>query len=93
VIDAIDATEPYKGGRGHALWQLNELNKPGKHHLTVATPAYYAGPSLTDIMLPRMRKLTGIPDLTFPEYRLNPAIHLCRPNRATHSSPNPSTVK
>lgn len=31
VIDAIDATEPYKGGKGHALWQLNELNKRGKH--------------------------------------------------------------
>jgi hypothetical protein len=31
IIDAIDATEPYKGGKGHALWQLNELDKLGKH--------------------------------------------------------------
>ena len=30
VIDAIDATEPYKGGNGHVLWQLNELNNPNK---------------------------------------------------------------
>lgn len=35
VIDAIDATEPYKGGKGHALWQLNELNKPDKHQILV----------------------------------------------------------
>jgi hypothetical protein len=31
VVNAIDATEPYKSGKGHALWQLNELNKLGKH--------------------------------------------------------------
>jgi len=35
IIDAIDATEPYKGGKGHALWQLNELNKIDKHQLMV----------------------------------------------------------
>lgn len=35
VIDAIDATEPYQGGKGHALWQLNELNKSDKHELLV----------------------------------------------------------
>jgi hypothetical protein len=39
VIDAIDATEPYKGGKGHALWQLNELNKPDKHELLIGAGA------------------------------------------------------
>ena len=43
VIDAIDATEPYKGGKGHALWQLNELNNPDKHHLLVGAGAFYYG--------------------------------------------------
>ncbi len=37
IVDAIDATEPYKGGKGHALWQLNELNKPDKHELLIGT--------------------------------------------------------
>lgn len=36
VIDAFDATEPYQGGAGHALWQLNELNKIQKHNLLIA---------------------------------------------------------
>jgi hypothetical protein len=36
LLDAIDATEPYEGGKGHALWQLNALNKPDKHELLVS---------------------------------------------------------
>jgi hypothetical protein len=43
VIDAIDATEPYKGGKGHALWQLNELNKPDKHELLIGAAAFRTG--------------------------------------------------
>ena len=35
LLDAIDATEPYEGGKGHALWQLNALHKPDKHELLV----------------------------------------------------------
>jgi hypothetical protein len=43
VIDAIDATEPYKGGKGHALWQLNELNKPDKHELLIGAATFTTG--------------------------------------------------
>jgi len=43
AIDAIDATEPYKGGRGHALWQLSELNNIDKHHLLIAVGFYFGG--------------------------------------------------
>lgn len=35
LIEAIDATEPYENGKGHALWQLNALHKPDKHQLLV----------------------------------------------------------
>jgi hypothetical protein len=47
AIDAFDATEPYKGGRGEALWQLHELNKPDKHDLPLTVWAGYQG---ADIM-------------------------------------------
>jgi len=43
VIDAIDATEPYEGGKGEILWQLNELNKPDKHELLIAAAAFSRG--------------------------------------------------
>jgi hypothetical protein len=43
AIDAIDATQPYKGGQGHALWQLNALNKADKHKIMVAAGSFYGG--------------------------------------------------
>jgi hypothetical protein len=33
AIKAIDAIEPYKGGKGHQIWVLNELNNADKHRL------------------------------------------------------------
>jgi hypothetical protein len=43
AIDAIDATEPYKHGKGHGLWQLNALKKSDKHHLLIATSVISGG--------------------------------------------------
>ena len=43
VIDAIDATEPYPSGKGHALWQLNELNKFPKHKDLLSTASVQDG--------------------------------------------------
>ena len=34
--DAIDAIEPYKGGKGHQLWVLNKLNNINRHRLIIA---------------------------------------------------------
>lgn len=61
VIDAIDATEPYQGGRGHALWQLNELNKPDKHELLIATGNFSGGVNLRALAGPHMRR-SGVPE-------------------------------
>ncbi|HZA50042.1 MAG TPA: hypothetical protein VE549_04825 [Myxococcaceae bacterium] len=47
MIDAIDSTEPYRSGKGHALWQLNEVNKPDKHKLPLAAISIHGG---VDIM-------------------------------------------
>jgi hypothetical protein len=35
AILAIDAVEPYKGGKGHQLWVLHKLNNIHKHRLVV----------------------------------------------------------
>src|SRR6266446_6043290 len=34
-IDAIDATEPYKGGKGHRLWQIHRMDILDKHRLAL----------------------------------------------------------
>jgi len=47
VVDAIDATEPWKGGRGHRLWQLNELSNMEKHHLLIAVGSFLSGVEMT----------------------------------------------
>jgi hypothetical protein len=57
AIDAIDATEPYQGGKGHGLWQLNALKKVDKHHLLIAAGTISMG---IDIVAGTYRK--------FPEW-------------------------
>ncbi len=65
VIDAIAATEPYEGGKGHALWQLNELNKPDKHELLIAAGNFFGGVSVDALVGPHMR------NSTFPKHVLD----------------------
>ena len=78
VTDAIDATEPYKGGKGHAIWQLNELNKPDKHKLLVSAGAFSAG---VEIMPPKAfmesaMKMMGGANFSFPSIFVTPADKL-----------------
>lgn len=70
VINAIDATEPYKGGKGHALWQLNALNKVNKHKLLVGTGAFYGSFDITPDLL---KGMPGLQDISFPPISLRPA--------------------
>jgi hypothetical protein len=68
VIEAIDATEPYKGGKGHALWQLQHMNNPDKHHLLVLAVSQYVGFDVTSMaraMFSQMREAN--PDARIPD--------------------------
>jgi hypothetical protein len=49
--DAIGAIEPYRGGMGHTLWQLHELNIVDKHRLILTV----YGELLSHRMLPWQR--------------------------------------
>jgi hypothetical protein len=57
VINAIDATEPYKGGKGHALWQLSELNKPDKHELLISAAAFTTGVDISGTITKDFQKM------------------------------------
>jgi hypothetical protein len=62
VIEAIDATEPYKGGKGHALWQLNELNKPDKHEMLFGAGSISSGVDIAPTIRAQLSKgLQGTP--------------------------------
>jgi hypothetical protein len=63
VIQAINATEPYKGGKGHALWQLNELNKPDKHQLLVGAATMSGGVDIMPTLRTTVLQSTGVPQI------------------------------
>lgn len=73
AIDAIDAVEPYKGGRDD-LWLLHELDITDKHRLLVAVGSHFQsvdiGPALRRSMEGTFSSITGI---TLPPMFIRPA--------------------
>lgn len=65
IIDAIDATEPYKCGKGHALWQLNELTKPDRHRLLIGAGSISTGVDIAPTIRSRVSKaVEGMPNFS-----------------------------
>lgn len=50
-LKLLCAAEPYKGGKGHRLWQLHQLNRREKHRLLVAAGAGHLSTSI-DVATP-----------------------------------------
>lgn len=77
--DAFDAAEPYKGGRGHVLWQLHELNKPEKHDLPLAVSGGYRAFDIGPILRDGLRDSgpDGFDVTTLPPLFLKPADRMC----------------
>jgi hypothetical protein len=76
VIAAIDATEPYKSGKGHALWQLNELNKRGKDIHLVGAGSFYSSVDISGTFNLMLEKTALWDGLVFPPLFLKPADKL-----------------
>jgi hypothetical protein len=76
VIPALDALEPYKGGKGHQLWVLNELNNLAKHRELIAVGSRFRSMDLGAVVMPLLEKLIGqaLPDI--PAF-FRPADPLC----------------
>ena len=43
ALKLIQRTEPYRGGGGHALWQLHQLNRREKHRLLLTAGIAFVG--------------------------------------------------
>jgi hypothetical protein len=69
VIHAIDATEPYKDGKGHAIWRLNALNNPDKHQLLIGAGVFHVGidftPFFKDSMGDEATAVQALPPVIF----------------------------
>ncbi len=81
AIDTLNAIEPYKGGKGHDLWVLHELNNLDKHRLLVTVGSAYQSFNVGAHMRPMMQKqaLEGGLPLPLPkmDVYLRPADNLC----------------
>jgi hypothetical protein len=47
---AIDAIEPYQGGKGHQLWLLHALNKTDKHRLLLAVGSAFRSMNIAPLL-------------------------------------------
>lgn len=67
AIDAIDATEPYQGGKGAGLWCLHYLDIADKHHALLITPVNLTGASF---VVPGFweRDYKGVGGVSFPKF-------------------------
>jgi hypothetical protein len=88
-LKLLRESEPYKGGKGHGLWQLHELNRREKHRLLVAAGAGHLSTSI-DVATPL--KALGSVSSSYPQglwvpSRRQPEI----PARRWHSSASPQT--
>jgi hypothetical protein len=59
AIDALDRIEPHKGGKGHYLWILNELNNIDKHRALVIVASAYRSVSIWPIAQRLMSNIPG----------------------------------
>ncbi len=71
AIDAIDAIEPYKGGKGAMLWRLHKLNNLDKHRLLLTACSTHVAHSLSPTKRKEMQELFrgSHPGLPVPDMR------------------------
>lgn len=82
AVDAFDAAEPYKGGKGEALWQLHELNSPEKHRAPLALSggfkAFDLGPIFRDQFRANRPDWMSDADIAqMPSLFVRPADRMC----------------
>jgi hypothetical protein len=56
-IKAVDAIEPYQGGKGHQLWVLHKLNNTDKHRLLLTVGAAFKNINTSSFALLEMQKV------------------------------------
>lgn len=67
AIDAIDAVEPYAGGKGALLWTLHDLNNVDKHRTILTAGAALESADLGRHLVNQMRKLVTSSGRPFPD--------------------------
>ncbi len=88
AIKAIDAIEPYKGGKGHQLWILHKLDIADKHRLLLTVGACYGRYNFAALVPPGLQHvtvsdggqwqdLTGVPIHPFFDFSIETKGRIC----------------
>jgi hypothetical protein len=68
AIDAIDATEPYEGGKGAGLWIIHHLDIADKHHALLVTLVSVTNASVLTTNPNWWHDGLGIKDFSLPNF-------------------------
>ena len=75
ILALVDSVEPCQGGKGHALWQLNELANADKHRLTIGATLSYGAMALPfPKELVEFMRQNGAKEFEPPEIYIRPAV-------------------
>lgn len=76
IIDTFDAAEPYKGGKGHGLWQLQKLSNLDKHVLPLSAGGFFGSVDVAVEIEHHIRQVPGFENARLPALFLRPAEKL-----------------
>jgi len=78
AINAIDAIQPYKGGKGEQLWVLNKLNNTDKHRLLVTVSSAFRSIDLGAHTSRHLQQIVQQAQQTIPDYPVHtpPTMHV-----------------
>jgi hypothetical protein len=82
ALDLMDTVEPYKGGKGHRLWVLQELNNADKHRLLLTAGSAFHSIDIgafgfAELFANGPDWLTAEPPIQFPSAFFRPADNMC----------------
>lgn len=66
AIAMLDSIEPYKGGKGHKFWVLQELNNADKHRFLIAIGSNFQSVNIGALMTSELREAGKARDMDIP---------------------------
>jgi hypothetical protein len=77
AVDMLNSIQPYKGGKDHQLWVLQELSNLDKHRLLVTVGSAFQSVNIGAHLLATMQTLGAGISLPKMDLYLKPADNLC----------------
>ncbi len=77
IETAVDSLEPWKDGKGHAIWQLAQISNRDKHEVPLEAAGYSRGVDISVDIMSSFGKMSGFKAVQIPPLFLIPADKKC----------------